>query len=227
MSRHKCIIPRLDLKHGICLVIIIANPPFLLQMINRGVVGIFVVTTIAAIFSVATAMSVLVTFPSWQQHEAAAQQSNNTTPDTTATTTNQSMGSTSSNRTFYIFNTELEGLDEARAGISHYIYTLPVIAANKGDSVTVNLYNIAETEEEVGDEEDAEGTEGATEEGRHSFTLDTQPYNVDIDTAAGESRNTTFTADQEGIFQYHCKYHPQTMRGELIVLPQASEASTS
>ncbi len=200
-------------------------------MINRGVVGIFVVTTIAAIFSVATTMSVLVTFPSWQQHEAAAQQSNNTTPGTTATTTNQSRGSVSSNRTFYIFNTELEGLDEATAGISHYIYTLPVIAANKGDSVTVNLYNIEDTEEEeeeeASDEEDTEGTEGATEQGRHSFTLDTQPYNVDIDTAAGESRNATFTADQEGIFQYHCKYHPQTMRGELIVLPQASEASSS
>ncbi|MFL6460502.1 MAG: hypothetical protein ACJ71J_06085, partial [Nitrososphaeraceae archaeon] len=80
----------------------------------------------------------------------------------------------------------------------------------------------------------ADTTEGSTEggaadttEGRHSFTIDAQPYNVDIDTAAGEIGNSTFTADQEGIFQYHCKYHPQTMRGELIVLPKASEASTS
>jgi plastocyanin len=193
---------------------------------------IFVVATIAAIFSFTTAMSVLVTFPLGQQHEAVAQQSNNTTAGITATTANQSMASAPGNRTFYIFNTELEGLDEATAGISHYIYTLPVIAANKGDSVTVNFYNIAETEEEEGgegasDEEDTEGTDGGTEEGRHSFTLDTQPYSVDIDTAAGESKNATFTADQAGIFQYHCKYHPQTMRGELIVLPQASEASSS
>jgi hypothetical protein len=78
--------------------------------------------------------------------------------------------------------------------------------------VTINLSNIPETEEE----------EGGTTEGRHSFTIDAQPYSVDIDTAAGETGNATFTADQEGIFQYHCKYHPETMRGQLVVLPPSS-----
>ncbi|MFL6321511.1 MAG: hypothetical protein ACJ72Q_13675, partial [Nitrososphaeraceae archaeon] len=121
-----------------------------------------------------------------------------------------------------------------------YIYTLPVIVASSGDSVTVSLHNVAEsggaadTTEGSTEGGAADTTEGSTEggaadttEGRHSFTIDAQPYNVDIDTAAGEIGNSTFTADQEGIFQYHCKYHPQTMRGELIVLPKASEASTS
>jgi hypothetical protein len=78
--------------------------------------------------------------------------------------------------------------------------------------VTINLSNIPETEEE----------EGGTTEGRHSFTINAQPYSVDVDTAAGETGNATFTADQEGIFQYHCKYHPETMRGQLVVLPPSS-----
>ncbi len=192
-------------------------------MISRRVLTIFVVTAIAAILSLAVAMSVFVTFPSGQQ-QAVAQQDNTTAPTATSTT-NQTMAPTSTNKTFYLFNTELEGLDEATAGIPHYIYSLPVIVANRGDSVTVNFFNIAETEEEEEEETEEEGTveeEETEEEGRHSFTIDTPPYSVDIDTAAGESGNVTFTADQEGIFQYYCKYHPPTMRGQLVVLPPSS-----
>src|SRR5215204_5826619 len=173
-------------------------------MINPRSVSVFVVAAIAASFSLAMATSLFVTFPSSGQQEAAAQQQNETT---NATTTTQSiMPPASSNNTFSIFTTEVEGLEET------YIYSLPVIVANRGDSVTVNLSNIPETEEE----------EEGTTEGRHSFTIDAQPYSVDIDTAAGESGNATFTADQEGIFQYHCKYHPETMRGQLVVLPPSS-----
>ncbi|MFL6367506.1 MAG: hypothetical protein ACJ72T_03020 [Nitrososphaeraceae archaeon] len=207
-------------------------------MINRGVTGTFVVATLATIFTVAATMSVLTTFPSGQQANAQQNETGATT-----TTANQSMTPTASNnKNFTLYNTEVEGLGDT------YIYTLPVIVANSGDSVTVSLHNVAESggaadttegSTEGGAEDTTEGgaedtTEGSTEggaeattEGRHSFTIDAQPYNVDIDTAAGEIGNSTFTADQEGIFQYHCKYHPQTMRGELIVLPKASEASTS
>jgi plastocyanin len=191
-------------------------------MISRRVVSIFVVTAIAAIFSLAVAMSLSVTFPSGQQ-QAVAQQDNTTAPTTTSSTTNQTMAPASTNKTFYLFNTELEGLDEATAGIPHYIYSLPVIVANRGDSVTVNLFNIAETEEEATEEEGTVEEEEATEEeGRHSFTINTPPYSVDIDTAAGEPGNATFTADEEGIFEYYCKYHPPTMRGQLVVLPPSS-----
>jgi plastocyanin len=191
-------------------------------MISRRVVSIFVVTAIAAIFSLAVAMSLSVTFPSGQQ-QAVAQQDNTTAPTATSTTTNQTMTPATNNKTFYLFNTELEGLDEATAGIPHYIYSLPVIVANRGDSVTVNFFNIAETEEEATEEEGTEEEEEATEEeGRHSFTINTPPYNVDIDTAAGEPGNATFTADEEGIFEYYCKYHPPTMRGQLVVLPPSS-----
>jgi plastocyanin len=206
-------------------------------MISRRVVSIFVVTAIAAIFSLAVAMSLSVTFPSGQQ-QAVAQQDNTTAPTATSTTTtNQTTASASNNKTFYLFNTELEGLP---TGMDHYIYSLPLIVANRGDSVTVNLFNIAETEEEGTEEEgtegtEEEGTEGTEEEGtegteeveRHAFIIDTPPYSVNIDTAPGEMGNATFTADQEGVFQYYCMYHPQTMRGQLVVLPQSSAAASS
>ena len=200
-------------------------------MINPRVVSIFVVAAVAAIFTLGVTTSIFTTFPSGQQ-QAAAQQENTTTGTTTPSTTNQTTASASNNKTFYLFNTELEGLDTATTGISHYIYSLPVIVANRGDSVTVHLFNIPETEEEEGGTEEGGTEEGGTEEGggteeveRHAFIIDTPPYSVNIDTAPGELGNATFTADQEGIFQYYCKYHPQTMRGELVVLPQSQGAS--
>jgi hypothetical protein len=210
-------------------------------MINPRVVSIFVVAAVAAIFTLGVATSIFTIFPSGQQ-QAAAQQENTTTGTTTPSTANQTTASASNNKTFYLFNTELEGLDTATTGISHYIYSLPVIVANRGDSVTVHLFNIPETEEEEGGTEEGGTEEGGTEEGgteeggteegggteeveRHAFIIDTPPYSVNIDTAPGELGNATFTADQEGIFQYYCKYHPQTMRGELVVLPQSQGAS--
>src|SRR5215203_5928971 len=205
-------------------------------MINPRVVSIFVVAAVAAIFTLGVATSIFTIFPSGQQ-QAAAQQENTTTGTTTPSTANQTTASASNNKTFYLFNTELEGLDTATTGISHYIYSLPVIVANRGDSVTVHLFNIPETEEEEGGTEEGGTEEGGTEEGgteegggteeveRHAFIIDSPPYSVNIDTAPGELGNATFTADQEGIFQYYCKYHPQTMRGELVVLPQSQGAS--
>ncbi len=204
----------------------------LLTMISPRVVSIFVVTAIGAIFTLGVTTSIFTTFPLGQQ-QAAAQQENTTTGTTTTTsTTNQTTTSASStNKTFYLFNTELEGADVGTTGVDTYIYSLPVIVANRGDSVTVNLVNIAETEEEEEEEgtEEEDGTEeeggggGGTEvEGRHSFTIDTPPYSVNVDTASGQTGNATFTADQEGVFQYYCMYHPQTMRGQLVVLPSSS-----
>jgi hypothetical protein len=112
------------------------------------------------------------------QQEAMAQQQDNTT-------TTQSKMPAFSNKIFYVFNVEVEGVNVTAARVTRDIYSLPVIAVNRGDSATVHFYN---TEEEIVE--------------RHSFTIDAQPYSVNIDVAAGESGNTTFTADQEGIFPY-------------------------
>src|ERR687895_1239647 len=168
-------------------------------------------TRIAIIVSLAIAMSSVVLpvlFPSEQQQAVAQQQGNNiTTNATTPITTTQPIMPVSSNRTFDGFSAEGEGLDEATARIPGDIYTPPVIVVNGGDSVTVNFYN----------------TEQETEE-RHSFTIDAQPYSVDIDIAGGEFGNATFTiADQEGIFPYYCKYHLPTMVGQLVVLSPTTQ----
>ncbi|HVD20680.1 MAG TPA: hypothetical protein VNB95_01910, partial [Nitrososphaera sp.] len=111
-------------------------------MINPRFVSVFVVAAIAASFSLAMATSLFVTFPLSGQQEAAAQQQNETTNATT-TTAQSIMPPASSNNTFSIFTSEVPGLEET------YIYSLPVIVANRGDSVSVRLHN----------------TEGATEEG--------------------------------------------------------------
>jgi plastocyanin len=168
-------------------------------------------TRIAIIVSLAIAMSSVVLpvlFRSEQQQAVAQQQGNNiTTNATTPITTTQPIMPVSSNKTFYVFSAEVEGLDEATARIPGDIYTPPVIVVNGGDSVTVNFYN----------------TEQETEE-RHSFTIDAQPYSVDIDIAGGESGNATFiAADQEGIFPYYCKYHLPTMVGQLVVLSPTTQ----
>jgi plastocyanin len=168
-------------------------------------------TRIAIIVSLAIAMSSVVlpvVFPSEQQQAVAQQQGANiTTNATTPITTTQPIMPVSSNKTFYVFTAEVEGLDEATARIPGDIYTPSVFVVNGGESVTVNFYN----------------TEQETEE-RHSFTIDAQPYSVDIDIAGGESGNATFTAaDQEGIFPYYCKYHLPTMVGQLVVLSPTTQ----
>jgi plastocyanin len=64
-----------------------------------------------------------------------------------------------------------------------------------GEEVTVSLVN----------EDDAE----------HSFTVD----DLDVETEAegGESSEVTFTAPDEGTVEFHCKYHPDQMTGEISV----------
>lgn len=164
---------------------------------------IAIVATLALLGVVVMVTIVAVTIP--LQQEAVAQQQSNTT----TTTTTQSIMPASTNKTFYVFSAEVEGLDGATARIPGDIFTPPLIVVNRGDSVTVNFYNTEETEE------------------RHSFTIDAQPYSVDIDTPGGESGNATFTADQEGIFPYYCKYHLPTMVGQLVVLPPSSPGASS
>ena len=76
-------------------------------------------------------------------------------------------------------------MNETSARIPGDIYSLPIIVANRGDSVTVHFYNTEEKKQEEPEE-------------RHAFKIDAQPYSVNIDTAPGETGNATFTADQEG-----------------------------
>lgn len=112
---------------------------------------------------------------------------------------------TSGNKTFYEINEEIE-LNETTVGIPGDIYSSPVLVVEKGDNVTVHFFNVEEN---------------ATD--RHSFTTGA-PYNIDIDLAGGEKGNATFTANQEGVFIFYCRYHLPTMTGELVVLPKPTSS---
>src|SRR5919108_1982911 len=175
-----------------------------LQIRSRTFLVLITSMGIAAV-SLAIATGLLV--PSLSGQAIAQQQSSN------MTTTTQPIMPASSNKTFHIFSAEVEGLNETAAKIPGDIYSLPLIVVNRGDNVTVYNYNTEEAE--------VEPIEGVAVE-RHSFTIDPPPYRVDIDVAPGESGNATFTADQEGIFPYYCKYHLPTMTGQLVVLPSSS-----
>jgi nitrous oxide reductase len=109
----------------------------------------------------------------------------------------------STNKNFYIFTTEVEGVNETKLGISGDIYSLQTMVVNKGDNVTVHFYNLEKDKDE-----------------RHSFTIGA-PYNINRDLAGGENATITFVADHEGVFQYHCLHHPPQMIGQLVVLPSA------
>jgi nitrous oxide reductase len=104
------------------------------------------------------------------------------------------------NKTFYLFSSENEGINETKLGIPGDTYNLHTMVVHKGDNVTVHFYNLEIDENE-----------------RHSFTIGA-PYKIDSDLVGNEHAVIKFKADHEGIFQYFCKYHPITMTGQLVVI---------
>lgn len=109
--------------------------------------------------------------------------------------------STPGEKTFYVFTSELEGLDEDKLKIPGDTFDVKTLVVNKGDTVNVNFYNIDDAKTE-----------------RHSFTVG-DPYKVNIDLGFSENGNATFTADKTGVFTYYCTYHLPVMTGQLVVLP--------
>jgi plastocyanin len=49
----------------------------------------------------------------------------------------------------------------------------------------------------------------------HNFTL--EAANADQDVEANEDATVTFTAPAAGSYEFHCKYHPATMKGTVTV----------
>jgi len=109
--------------------------------------------------------------------------------------------STPGEKTFYIFTSEVENVDENKLKVAGDSFSVHTLVVNKGDKVTVNFYNVDDVKTE-----------------RHSFTIG-DPYKVDIDLGFAQNGNATFTADQNGIFTYYCRYHLPVMTGQLVVLP--------
>lgn len=104
-------------------------------------------------------------------------------------------------KTFYIFTSEVENVDENKLKVAGDSYSVHTLIASKGDKVTVNFYNVDDVKTE-----------------RHSFTIG-DPYKVDIDLGFAQNGNATFTADQTGLFTFYCRYHLPVMTGQLLVLP--------
>lgn len=109
--------------------------------------------------------------------------------------------STPGEKTFYIFTSEVENVDENKLKVAGDSYSVHTLVANKGDKVTVKFYNVDDVKTE-----------------RHSFTIG-DPYKVDIDLGFAQNGNATFTADQTGVFTFYCRYHLPVMTGQLLVLP--------
>ena len=159
----------------------------------------------AAVF-IATALLVSIVLPTNQK--LAFAQGSNTSSSTNETKTNVTGKTTATiptltkpgEKEFYIFTAEIEDLNETKLGIKADVFTLPIMVVNKGDNVTVHFYNL---EKEGGD--------------RHSFTIG-EPYNIDKDLAPEENGIISFKADNEGTFQYYCKYHEPAMTGQLVVV---------
>lgn len=122
------------------------------------------------------------------------------------TNTSASLGnipsmSTPGEKTFYIFTSEVENVDENKLKVAGDSFSVHTLVVNKGDKVTVQFYNVDDVKTE-----------------RHSFTIG-DPYKVDIDLGFAQNGNATFTADQSGLFSYYCKYHLPVMTGQLLILP--------
>ena len=109
--------------------------------------------------------------------------------------------STPGEKAFYVFTSEIEGVDEAKLKVAGDVFSVNTLVANKGDKVTVHFYNVDPVKEE-----------------RHSFTVG-DPYAVNIDVGFAESGKATFTTDNVGVFPFYCKYHLPVMEGQLVVLP--------
>jgi nitrous oxide reductase len=109
--------------------------------------------------------------------------------------------STPGEKTFYIFTSEVENVDENKLKVAGDSYSVHTLVTNKGDKVTVKFYNVDDVKTE-----------------RHSFTIG-DPYKVHIDLGFAQNGNATFTADQTGVFTFYCRYHLPVMTGQLLVLP--------
>ncbi|WP_162478103.1 cupredoxin domain-containing protein [Nitrososphaera sp. AFS] len=135
-------------------------------------------------------------------HVVIAQQMPMTTNQSLIGAMSTAILGSSTNKTFYVFTSSHEDLNQTKLGIPPDSFSPSVIAVNKGDTVNVIFYNL----------------ETPPNGDRHSFTIG-EPYNIDKDLGPGQHGVITFKATEDGTYQFFCKYHQPTMRGELIVLP--------
>lgn len=107
-------------------------------------------------------------------------------------------------REFYLFAQDLAFNTSLTTGLtSNYRYATDLITVNKGDTLNIHFYN-------------------PTDE-NHTFTMGA-PYTNDVtvlghptDASPIHTATITITANHEGLFTYHCRFHPPQMSGTLFV----------
>jgi plastocyanin len=160
-------------------------------MQERIVLPIAIAVAVASVLGIAT-----LSFSSMPGTAIAT----STDPALDSSASTSTAASTGITRTFYLFNAELDQVNETKLGFSGDIYSLQTMVVRQGDTVKINFFN----------------TEPQANE-RHSFTLPT--FSINKALAGGEHTTISFVADKAGIFEYHCIFHQPEMRGQLVVLP--------
>lgn len=87
--------------------------------------------------------------------------------------------------------------------------------AKQAVTVTAADFSFAETEIQVDPGATVELTLDNTGDAEHSFTSD--DLDAEVEAEGGEEASTTFDAPDSGTFEFHCKYHPDQMTGQIVV----------
>jgi plastocyanin len=95
---------------------------------------------------------------------------NNTGSHSNTTTTPSSAPSStaSSNKSFYIFTGETEGVNETKLGIPPDRFSPDILAVNEGDTVTIHFYNL-DSDKDVAGSQNTTFTFRAGDEGAYTF----------------------------------------------------------
>ena len=138
-------------------------------------------------------------FLTTNQRIANAQTTPAPTSHTTTVTTRAAPAIASTNKIFYLFTAEHQGVNQTKLGIPPDTFSPDILEVNTGDNVTIHFYNLDLTDS-------------------HTFTIGA-PYNADKIVAPGQNTTVKFKAAEEGIYRFYCRLHLPTMEGQLIVLP--------
>jgi plastocyanin len=177
-----------------------------INTIKTIVIALFVIASGMTIISLAMPTTVLMMLRAslWgtDYQVAIAQQTPMTMNQSSIGAMSTAILGPSTNKTYYVFTSSHEGINQTQLQIPPDSFSPSEIAVNKGDTVNIIFYNL----------------ETPPNGDRHSFTIGA-PYNIDKDLGPGQHGSITFKASEDGVYQFYCKYHQPTMRGELIVLP--------
>ena len=155
------------------------------------------IVIVATIF--VSSFSIIPPFPTTNQRIANAQTTPaRTTPATMVPTAPLTSAASSTNKIFYLFTAEHQGVNQTKLGIPLDTFSPDTLKVNTGGNVTIQFYNLDLTY-------------------NHTFTIGA-PYNADKIVAHGQNATFKFKAAEEGIYRFYCRLHLPTMEGQLLIV---------